>query len=292
MNAADTESFDFGFFKDRPGQLVELENHRLHADCRGKGLTTVLFEAGLGGSALEWVPIRDQIAGRTRVCIYDRAGYAWSDPSPYPRYARQLAAEASAMLHKLGLTQSLILVGHSFGGLVVRELAGLPGIQVKAMVLIDSSHEDQFKHMRVEGGKAIVPTGEHFVFSPGDAPENLPQQLRRKIKALSRMRKTYAATHAEMAKFTDSADQVASTRSVVEYPVTVVSRGLDLYPVAATGLDRNTIWQQLQSDLVSLSSDGRFVLAQNSGHHVHVDDPALIVRIIEELLDEIDQQPH
>jgi len=289
MQAADTEPLDFGFIKNPPGRFIALEHHRLHLDCVGEGQTTVLFEAGLGGSALEWQPIQEIIAKRTRSCVYDRAGYAWSDPSPYPRHARQLAIEAAAMLKQLSLTESLLLVGHSFGGLIVRELAAQPGINVDAMVLIDSSHEDQFERMQVEGSKAMIPAGNHFVIAPSDVPENLPEEIRRKVKAFSRMRKSYAATHAEMAKFKESAKQAKETRAKVDYPVTVISRGLDLYSDTNTDMNRNTIWQQLQRDLVSLSSDGRFIQAENSGHHVHADDPALIVKVVEGLLDEIDQ---
>lgn len=290
MQAADTEPPDFSFLKNPPGEFVALEYHRLHVDCRGAGNTTVLFEAGLGGSALEWLPVRDQIEKRAHTCVYDRAGYAWSDPSPYPRYARQLAVEAAAMLKKRALVHSLILVGHSYGGLVVRELAALPDINVEAMVLIDTSHEDQFERLQTEGSVAMTPQGDHFVISQSDVPENLPREIRRKVKAFSRMRNTYAATHAEMAKFRQSAEQVKTTRSVVDYPVTIVSRGIDLYPDNKKELNRNSIWQQLQMELVSLSSDGRFVLAENSGHHVHIDNPGLIIRIVEGLLDEIDQR--
>ncbi len=290
MQAADNEPLDFGFIKNPPGTLVAFEHHRLHADCQGQGEITVLFEAGLGGSAMEWIPVRDKISTRTRTCIYDRAGYAWSDPSPYPRVARQLALEASAMLKKLALNKSLILVGHSFGGLVIRELAALPDISVKAMVLVDASHEDQFDRLQIAGGKAMMPTGQHFVLAASDVPDNLPVEIKRKVKALSRMRKTYSATHAEMSLFRESARQIRRIRTKVDYPVTVVSRGRDLYADTQADTNRNTIWQQLQSDLVTLSSDGRFVRADKSGHHVHVDDPALIVRIIEGLLDEIDQK--
>jgi len=287
VNATGSEEFQYDAIKTPLGRLVQFKHHRLHVHCIGSGDTTVLFEPGLGGSALEWVPIQEAISQRARACIYDRAGYAWSDPSPFPRNARYLAREARKLLQELELTESLVLVGHSYGGIIVRELAQQMGSSVAALVLIDSSHEDQFSRLEASGGKSIMPTGTNFVISPIEAPENLPNDIKRKIKAFSRMRKTYSATHAEMAEFRRSATQLKSARTTVDYPVTVVSRGLNLFTDTDSSVDRDAVWQELQNDLVSLSSDGRFVKAHTSGHHVHSDDPALIVGILDGLIDEI-----
>ena len=92
---------DFSFTQTAPGQLIHLDGFRLHADCQGEGDVTILFEPGLGGSAFEWQPVQQVVSSRARACVYDRAGYAWSDPSPHPRDARRLAQEADELLKKL-----------------------------------------------------------------------------------------------------------------------------------------------------------------------------------------------
>src|SRR5215813_3300384 len=70
-----------------PGQLVDVGGYRLHIDCQGNGSPTLVMEAGLGDPSLVWDLVRPQIATMTRLCIYDRAGLGWSDPSPKPRTA-------------------------------------------------------------------------------------------------------------------------------------------------------------------------------------------------------------
>jgi len=280
-------ALDFSFIKNPPGQLVSLGAYRLHVNCLGESDVTVLFDAGLGGNALEWQPIQRRLAQRATACTYDRAGYAWSDPSPYPRYARQLAHEADAMLDALQVDGPLILVGHSFGGFVMRHLSTLRDADMIGLVLVDSSHEDQFDRLETPGSKSGMPRGSNFVISAIDVPENLPEETRRKIAAFSRMRKTYSAIHSEMAHFRRSAEQLKISRQRVDYPIRVLRRGRDVFPVGdALGGQKNATWQALQEDLATISSRGSVTVADNSGHHIHVDEPELVAAAIEEILDE------
>lgn len=65
-----------------PGQLVDIGGYKLHINCTGTGSPTVILEAGLGGTSLDWSKVQPQVARFTRVCSYDRAGYGWSDSAP------------------------------------------------------------------------------------------------------------------------------------------------------------------------------------------------------------------
>src|SRR5436190_614794 len=126
-----------------PGKLVDLGGHRLHLCCTGKGSPTVVVENGLGDFSFDWILVQSRVSGFTRICTYDRAGYAWSDPGPRPRTFAQLNLELRDALAKLGEKAPYVLVGHSFGGPVVRQYAlTYPG-EVVGMILVDSVHEDQ-----------------------------------------------------------------------------------------------------------------------------------------------------
>ena len=285
LAAEDDVPLDFSFTLEAPGEKVVIDKFRLHVSCQGSGDTTVLFEAGLGGSSIEWIPVQQSIATRTRACIYDRAGYAWSDPSPNRSDARSLAREADIMLDRVGANGPLLLVGHSFGGFVVRELAILRQSDMIGMVLVDASHEDQLAKLEKLVGRNMMPRSNSFVISPPTIPETLPDELQRKVKAFAQMRKTYAALHAEMQYFRDSADQVRTDRAIVDYPIIVVSRGLDLYPSDKLGTEKTAIWEELQDDLLALSSRSERIIATHSGHHVHTDNPELIISVIEGILD-------
>ena len=285
MAAENDAPLDFSFTLEAPGEKVLIDEFRLHVDCQGEGEATVLFEPGLGGSSIEWIPVQELVAPHARACIYDRAGYAWSDPSPFPSHAVELAREADLLLDKIGARGPLLLVGHSFGGFIVRELALRREAQMIGMVLVDASHEDQLTRLESLAGKSMMPRGTSFVVSPVPVPDSLPEDLQRKIKAFSRMRKTYTALHSEMQYFRESAMQVRRDRTLVHYPVVVISRGLDLYPDDELGKRKTAIWKELQADLATISSNSTLVVASDSGHHIHTDNPALVAAVINNILD-------
>ena len=72
------------------------------------------------------------VAGFTRVCAYDRPGTpvgqapSRSDPVPQPTTAADSVADLHALLAAAGIATPVVLVGHSYGGLVVRLYARYP----------------------------------------------------------------------------------------------------------------------------------------------------------------------
>src|SRR5207302_680808 len=103
-----------------PGKLVDLGGHKLHVNCAGKGNPTVVIENGLGDFSFDWILVQNKVAAFTRICSYDRAGYAWSEPGPKPRTFAQLNMELRDALANLHEPGPYDLVGHSYGGLVNR----------------------------------------------------------------------------------------------------------------------------------------------------------------------------
>jgi len=283
--AADSKPLDFSFIKSPPGQFIDLQSHRLHVDCIGEGEVTVLFEPGLGGSAFEWQPIQQAIAKHAQACIYDRAGYGWSDPSPYNGDVRQLASEAKAMLKQVASNEKLIVVGHSFGGFIVRMLTQLSADQVIGMVLVDASHEDQLARMETAGKTKILPSGNTFVISRPGIPDNLPIEIGRKVEAFSRMRKSYTATEREMRSFRESINQIKRINADYSFPVKILHRGLNPLSTLQDGEERHRIWGEMQQSLSQLSQDSEDIVAKNSGHHVHIDEPDLVIDAIIAILE-------
>ena len=139
------------------GKLVDLGGHKLHVNCTGMGTPTVVVENGLGDFSFDWILVQKKVSSFARICTYDRAGYAWSEPGPLPRTFAQLNLElrdALAQLHERG---PYVLVGHSFGGPAVRNFAVTYPHDVAGIVLVDAAYEG----MRVGiGGRATIRLGE------------------------------------------------------------------------------------------------------------------------------------
>ncbi len=126
-----------------PGKLVDLGGHRLHVNCSGSGAPAVVVELGLGDFSFEWTLVQNEANKFTRICTYDRAGHAWSDPGPQPRTYAQINLELHDALQKLGVRGPYVMVGHSFGGPVVRAFAASYPKDVAGIVFVDIAHEDQ-----------------------------------------------------------------------------------------------------------------------------------------------------
>jgi pimeloyl-ACP methyl ester carboxylesterase len=120
-----------------PAPLVNVGSHRLHIRCAGDGGPAVIFDAALGGSSLSWSLVQPAVARITRACSYDRAGFGWSDAGPLPRTAGRIANELHELLHAAAVPPPYVLVGHSYGGLVMRLFASRHADKVAGLVLIE-----------------------------------------------------------------------------------------------------------------------------------------------------------
>lgn len=122
-----------------PGQLVDVGGHRMHLHCTGTGSPTVVLEPGAGemSAFLGWV--EPEVARDTRVCVYDRAGRGWSEPTDGPHDAGRIAADLRGLLRGAGVPGPYVLAGHSFGGLYVLTYAARYPDDVAGLVLIDST---------------------------------------------------------------------------------------------------------------------------------------------------------
>ncbi len=127
-----------------PGRLVNIGTHRLHLRCEGNGSPTVVFDAALGASSLSWSLVQPAIARITRACAYDRAGFGWSEAGPLPRSAGRVADELSELLCRADVPAPYVLVGHSFGGLVMRIFTARHPDEVAGLVLIEPAIPEEW----------------------------------------------------------------------------------------------------------------------------------------------------
>ena len=127
-----------------PGRLVSVGTHRLHIRCEGDGVPSVIFDAALGGSSLSWTLVQPAVARVTRACSYDRAGFGWSDAGPLPRTAGRIADELHSLLRAASVPKPYVLVGHSYGGLVMRVYAARHRDEVAGLVLIEPAVPEEW----------------------------------------------------------------------------------------------------------------------------------------------------
>lgn len=124
-------------------RLVEVApGRRLNLHCVGSGSPTVIFEAGMGVEAGTWGLVQPGIAEHTRACSYERAGLGFSDPANRPGTAANAVDDLHHLLAAADVKPPYVLVGHSYGGMIVRLYADLHPKDVVGMVLVDTAKED------------------------------------------------------------------------------------------------------------------------------------------------------
>lgn len=271
-----------------PGKLVDIGTHRLYLYCMGRGSPTVVLDAGLGGSSLEWLVVQQQVAVHTRVCAYDRAGYGWSDAGPGPRTSLRNAMELHALLANAGIEPPYVLTGHSFGGYDVQLFASLYPDTVSGMVLVDSSHGRQVERFEAEPiGVSTAPRpGSAILMSRPAVPKNLPANLSETVATLMSTSKTLLATTDELVNFRLSAQQVTDAAAWPDVPVVVLTRGQRVWPSDEKGRLMEALWMELQDELAQRNPRSLHIVVRGSGHHIHLEQPTVVARAVSLLLQE------
>lgn len=129
-----------------PGELIAVAKHRLHLYCTGTARAeapTVILETMSGGMSPYWAWVQPLIAEQTRVCSYDRAGRAWSEPTTQPLSLAQTAADLHSLLQAGSVPGPYLLVGHSLGGVYARQFVADHPDEVVGLLLLDASHPEQ-----------------------------------------------------------------------------------------------------------------------------------------------------
>ena len=261
-----------------PGRLVDIGGHRLHVWCTGDGVPTVIFESGLGGSSVGWGFVQPEVARFARACSYDRAGLGYSDPGPSPRTARRSARELRELLDRDAIREPVILVGASFGGFIARVFASEYEERAAGLVLVDASHEDD--DHKIPAFAPFVPLlsaigafrimGLPFGF-PSDA---LAPPVRAFARATDLRTAAHRAATSEIRHVHETVAEVRESRRELAMPIVVVSgrRSMDAR------------WASLQRDQVTLSRRGCHVIAEQAGHVVALDEPAVVVEAIRRMV--------
>jgi pimeloyl-ACP methyl ester carboxylesterase len=132
-----------------PGHLVAIGAGRsLYLHCEGTGSPTVILEAGFGGNSNDWSEVEGPLGRATRTCAYDRVGLGSSLPIPGVHDAADEIADLSRLLDDADIPPPYVLVGHSYGGLLVRLFAHANSFNTAGIVLVDSMGRNQDRRLR------------------------------------------------------------------------------------------------------------------------------------------------
>lgn len=305
-----------------PGKLVDVGGWRMHINCTGiakPGQPTVVLEAGAGDFSVEWSLVQPGVAKFARVCSYDRSDDGWSDWGPHPRTLHQDVYELHTLLEKSGERAPFVLVGHSYGGWITRLYASTYRADVAGIVLIEGGLDNPVR-MLPDGklvhnadlvtGKTIPPVKTSNPLRVSDIPpaalaamkdaavqmaphanepprDRLPADAQRMREWATAQIKHYGPSDnpfepEELAGL--AAERAANAHLFGDLPLVVITRGI----VEDPGPDNNTETEAARkrdfAAVAALSTKGKLIVAEHSGHHVHLEQPDLVISTIRDVV--------
>jgi pimeloyl-ACP methyl ester carboxylesterase len=130
----------------KPQTLATLPDGRhIHFFCMGLGTPVAIVAPGWHITAPVWHRFQPLLASVTRVCVYDRAGYNFSDPGPMPRDTVAEVKDLHGALKAAHIEGPYILVGHSLGGFDARLFAYTYPKETAGLLLLDPPTENIYR---------------------------------------------------------------------------------------------------------------------------------------------------
>ena len=252
-------------------RLVSIGTHRLDVIQAGQGAPPVVFEGGLGNPLDTWEHVWPSVAAFAPVVVYSRSGLGRSEPGPGSHSAREAVADLRALLLALDVKPPYVLVGASYGGMLVRLYTSLYAADVAGIVLVEGVHEQQVQRYGALDGSY-----------PAAFRASFEEQLRKlppgaevdEIKETMRIQ---------------AAGSVEGMKPLPDIPIAVLtSMKSDPNASFVNGTPRgHEVWRAMHDEWIQRSTNGLHLQTSRSGHHVQDDEPQLVVDAIKFVRDRV-----
>ncbi|MBD2101671.1 alpha/beta hydrolase [Leptolyngbya sp. FACHB-261] len=290
------------------GKLIEINGNNWHYQIMGEGYPTVILDSGAGGTHLDWQLVQPEVAKFTRVLAYDRAGYGWSDLSSESRTAEQAVSELRQLLREVEIKPPYVLVGMSFSGLFSRLFAYHYPEEVAGMVLVDVAHEKMYEDSPAEwvelnkrlesllvhvlpmmgriGLLRLLVTFDSLPMAAGLFQKFSPamRPLAKALYSQTQFGKTFAQESAVVSASMNQVEQARKVKPFPDIPLIVLSSGKPGFDITQEVREK---LKELHVDLANESPQGVHIVAHESGHVIQLDDPALVIDAIRQVVEKV-----
>lgn len=273
--------------------FVEINGFNMHYVKKGEGNCTVVFQSGMGGNHGIWQEIQDSVSKNAVTISYDRNGLMLSESAGLAVTNDQVARELQMLLEKTGCPKPYILVGHSMAGIYLRPFIKRNEKDISGIVFVEASHPDQIKRASPELIKALSPPPGWFIkfvagtgiyrtlFSIIPLSPEIPMDHRLHRLEKNFFYRSYDKLLEELENDRLNFQDAKQYADFGNIPLTVIMGTADVrYTGIKSAAVRNEYRQlidEVQHDLLNLSSHSRLIKAENSGHVPQVNDGALLI---------------
>jgi pimeloyl-ACP methyl ester carboxylesterase len=301
------------------GRMVDVGNgRRMYVSDMGRGMRdgpTVIFESGIAATSQNWLRVQEVVAAYARAVCYDRCGLGWSSPSDSERTPSNIARELRDMLRHAKIPGPYVLVGHSFGGLVVQRYAAEYPDEILGVILVDPMRVEDWPPVN-EAQRAMLVRGTRMAgFGIPVARFGLARLATTSLlcrsgklsRAFSRATAKHGGLHVleritcEVGKMPREVwPIVAAHWSRPQFYQGLVAH-LDAVPASVAEMHGAQAVEGVPvvlltpgdakpfsgDDLRRIGSGARQVIARRSGHWIHLDEPELVIDTIRRMVEQV-----
>jgi pimeloyl-ACP methyl ester carboxylesterase len=275
---------------------------------------TVIFESGIAATSQNWLRVQQSVAGYTRAVSYDRGGLGWSSSCDSERTPSNIARELRELLQLADIPGPYVMVGHSFGGLVVRRFATLFQDEVVGVVLVDPMRIEEWPPVN-ESQRALLERGirmagfgvpvarfglarlattsllcrsgkasRAFSRAAGNGGIHVMQRITCEVGKMPREVWPIVAAHWASPKYYQG---LAAHLQAVPATVTEMHTAEAVDGVPIVLLTPGTAVPLCSERLSRIGTAVRQVIAERSGHWVHLDEPELVLETIRSMIEQV-----
>jgi pimeloyl-ACP methyl ester carboxylesterase len=270
--------------------MVEVDGHSVRVqivgpDNAGNVGPVVVFESGAGTGLAVWTEVMSEVGRFSRAIAYDRPGIGVSQPDGQPPTPRHVAERLHRLLAGVDLRPPHVLVGHSWGGPLIRMFAALYPHDVAGLVYVDPtdfrSREQDLDYLTASG------------YTPEGAARHIEGARERMAGYVSsRMGPYRAEMEVIQANEVSYSAEFRRLPPLPPIPVSIVMAGRfqpetwAQRPCAPRQChDR---WLEFRKkwleELVAVGSEGTVTIAAGVGHEIQTEDAGLVVSAIRRVL--------
>ncbi|MFD1739216.1 alpha/beta fold hydrolase [Bacillus salitolerans] len=293
-------------------QLIKINQKNLEVLQKGKNGRPIIILTGMGCSFDEWSEIAETLSQSNRVIMFHRPGLGESEIGSEERNTQSVVNELNELLDVLYISSSIVLVGHSYGGLCAQHFVKEYPEKVAGIVLVDSTSVDlkeldeldlpvldedetddswldkchTYSKMNKDELKEIIkPTLTKW-------QKQLPFDIQQHLINFQIQPDLYKAMHSEISNWKKDAEVIRKLSNTLDIPLIVIGRDKEYNIMLGSkeGLPEWELrlleekWEELIKRQASLSVKNEVIFAKEASHSIHLDRPDVVIESIRKLV--------
>lgn len=272
------------------GNYFTFDSKKVRYVCKGEAKPYVFFETGFGSdSQARWSSIVERLPNHYTACYYDRLGHGGSDDVPRTFTTDEKSQLQESLIKHIAGNNPVILVAHSYGGIIARRTAARANINLAALILLDSAHENQHTVLRgkfdpiseyvkiwhyidpVLGLSAIKNILKHY-----DSPTN---------KRLDQYYGSFSYAHVLSTYRNEKGFYTPLSEYNYDFgqlKMLVMSHDKEAYAASPRFYALADEWANMQKSIAELSKNSEHIIVKGATHNIPADAPEFVIAKINE----------